>query len=80
MDDALVHADVALIRREHGMIVVVVGGFWGVRGQFHSLVEDIGQVECTGRQSGLAGTPLRGLWRTGECIRSTRTIELSASM
>lgn len=49
MDDALV--EILLAGREHGMVVVIVGGVGGCGCQFHCLVEDIGQVECAGRES-----------------------------
>lgn len=67
MNDALV--EVLPLSREHRMIVVVVGRLGGGRRrQLHGFIEDIGQVECARRQSGLAGTSLGSLWRTGEAM------------
>lgn len=58
-------------RREHGVVVVVIGAFGGRGGvQLESFFEHVGQVDCAGGHAIFAGTPLGGLHGAGEAIFS----------
>lgn len=60
-------------RREHGVVVVVIGAFGGRGGvQLEGFFEHVGQVDCAGGHAVFAGTPLGGLHRASEPSLSGR--------